>query len=259
MESVKLTRIGELARKAWIYSLDTLKQPTHVPFIVLSVGRRVHLGELLKLTRHSSWLKAAGIQTVIDVGAHKGEFASAIASILPEARIYAFEPLPECFSTLRQRLGHRSGFTAYRAALGDSEGEVSFLRSNFSKASSLLCMTNLHKEAFPWSAETSPITVSVAPLDSYLPEMEVTPKTLLKIDVQGYEAEVLRGAVRSLNSIDYILMEVTFEELYEGQALFDDIYRFLSACGFSYHGSWDELLSPDGRVLQSDALFIRQR
>jgi hypothetical protein len=82
---------------------------------------------------------------------------------------------------------------------------------------------------------------------------------LLKIDVQGYEDAVLRGAVESLQSIDYVLVEVTYERFYDSEPLFDEVYQFLQACGFAFGGSWEDLLARDGRVLQSDALFLRQR
>jgi hypothetical protein len=59
--------------------------------------------------------------------------------------------------------------------------------------------------------------------------------------------------------VDYVLVEVSFRPLYEGQATFHRVYEILLGSGFSYAGSMDQLLSPvDDTVLQADALFLRQ-
>ena len=85
-------------------------------------------------------------------------------------------------------------------------------------------------------------------------------RTLLKIDTQGYELEVLKGAARTLDRIDYILVETSFVPLYEGQANFRDVYAFLTGHGFEYAGSFEQMMSPlDGTVLQADGLFVRSR
>jgi hypothetical protein len=80
------------------------------------------------------------------------------------------------------------------------------------------------------------------------------------VDVQGFEETVLRGGPRTLERVDYVIVEVSFWPLYVGQASFHDIYALLRGLGFAYMGNLDQLLSPmDGRILQADALFGRQR
>ena len=214
------------------------------------------MGEFLKLDQR--WIKEAGISTVIDVGAHAGQFSSAIRAVLPKAHIYAFEPLADCCEKLRKRLGHYGRFQAFQIALGDRSGPINFWRSSFSKSSSVLPMADLHKESFPWSARMIPVTVQMETLDAYLDKMVMAPKVLLKIDVQGYEDKVLRGACGVLKRVDLVLVEVSFRHLYEGQPLFKEIYELLSGAGFSYAGNLEQLVSPlDGSILQADALFIR--
>jgi hypothetical protein len=119
-------------------------------------------------------------------------------------------------------------------------------------------MSRLHQVAFPWSAGNHPTEVQVRKLDEYSDQMELSSKTLLKIDVQGYEDRVLRGAEQVLQRVDYVLVEVSVAPLYEGQAQFDPIYSFLLQSGFSYAGNLEQMLSPlDGSILQLDALFAR--
>ena len=251
-------RTVDVFGKAWAYLMASLQQPGQLFRIPALVVKRVHIGEFLKLNK--PWLKEAGVKTVIDVGAHTGEFSSAIHSILTDAHVYAFEPLPDCCSKLRTKLGNNGFLNVFQVALGDRGGPVQFWRSNFSKSSSVLRMSNLHEEAFPWTAGGTPTEVQLQTLDDYADRMELASKTLLKIDVQGFEDRVLRGAVQTLKKVNYVLVEVSVAPLYDGQAQFDSIYEFLLRAGFQYTGNLEQLVSPlDGTILQVDALFTRNR
>jgi FkbM family methyltransferase len=251
----RISRLRNLIGKGWSYLLLALEQPLQLAYLPLLQLKGVHIGEFLKLNR--SWIKQAGIKTVIDVGAHAGEFSSAVRTVLPNARIYAFEPLPECCDEIRLKLGH-GPFQVFQVAVGDRSGQVEFWRSSFTKSSSVLPMAQLHREAFPWSASNECLTVPLMRLDDYVDKVEVEPKVLLKIDVQGYEDRVLRGGLQFLKRVDWIVVEVSFRPLYEGQGQFADVYDFLVKQGFSYSGNVEQLLSPsDGSILQADALFVR--
>jgi FkbM family methyltransferase len=253
---VQMRRVEDLFGKGWSYLTTALQKPSqlfHLPSLFLN---GVHVGEFLKLNR--GWLKESGIQTVIDVGAHSGEFSSAIRAVLPNVRVFCFEPLPECHGKLVKKFGNNGVVHVFQTAIGDSRGEVEFFRSDFSKASSLLPMSSLHQDAFPWSARNQLIKVPLAPLDDFEDQIELTSKTLLKIDVQGFEDRVLRGAERILQKLDYVLVEVSLAPLYDGQGEFHTIYDLLLRAGFSYKGNVEQLASPvDGAILQVDALFAR--
>jgi hypothetical protein len=121
-------------------------------------------------------------------------------------------------------------------------------------------MADAHKRAFPWSAGETTIEVEMRTLDDVLAGAALAPKVLLKLDVQGYEDQVLAGAAAVLARTDYVAAEVSFRPLYQGQPLFDAIYARLVAAGFRYHGNLDQIPSPeDGRALQADAFFVRER
>ena len=129
-------------------------------------------------------------------------------------------------------------------------------RNDYSQSSSLLPMAELHKTAFPETRHSSPETVQVKRLDDLADELRIERPMLLKIDVQGFEAKVIAGATEVLRAADVIIVETGVEALYEGQALFDDVYRMLYERGFPYRGNHNQLLSShDGRVLQADAFF----
>jgi FkbM family methyltransferase len=256
---VSPSRVKDIGRKGWRYILEALEHPAEIPHLLKCAARGVHIGEFQKMKRR--WLQKCGISTVIDVGANSGQFSSAIRALLPQATIYAFEPLPECAARLTQRIARLSGSGVthvFQVAVGDREGEVEFWRSSFTKASSALPMAELHRKAFPWSRNANRLSVPMVTLDSLVARLALLPKVLLKIDVQGYERHVLEGAREFLRQVDVALVEVSFQELYQDQACFDDIYLILKDQGFFYLGNLEQCELPDdGSILQADALFIR--
>lgn len=205
-----------------------------------------------------AYVASLGINTVIDVGAHTGEFARMIKSVLPNASVFSFEPLKEEFQRLQQQMQNGSGFRAFNYAAGDRNETVEIHRSSYAQSSSLLPMAQLHKEAFPVSASHMSETVEVKRLDDVLKEFDLRPEIAIKIDVQGYEDKVIAGAPEILARTKAAIVEVSFRELYEGQPLFETIFELLSSQGFKYMGNLYQLLSPlDGSPLQADALFVR--
>lgn len=212
-----------------------------------------------KESHSHEWLRNLSIKTVIDVGAHDGELAYQFHKVLPDARIYSFEPLHDCFLRLNATMKNVPNSRSFNLALGDTKGRVTMHRSEFSDSSSLLKMGQLHKEVFPFSAGEILETVDVNTLDNIAQELDLEDNILLKIDVQGYEHKVLIGSRNILNRIKVIIVETSFYELYEGQPLFADIYELLNKKGFVYSGSWGELKRPlDGAALQQDSIFIRK-
>jgi FkbM family methyltransferase len=254
-----LSRGRDLAGKAWRYLLALAERPLRIPRRLWALAiHHVHAGELLHLARFERWLAGAGIATVIDAGAHDGEFAGAIKALLPAVRLYCFEPQEDCHRRLAARLSRFAGCESFCLALADRAGRASFHRSRATKSSSLLPMALLHRQAFPWSEESALVEVDVERLDGLRGRLRLQPKVLLKIDVQGSELALLRGARETLEEVDFVLVEVSLEPLYEGEASFAQIHGLLAELGFRYAGSFDQLLSPlDGRILQQDALFVR--
>jgi len=246
------------AYQALQYLLLALEHPAlALEVLRLLLTERSYLREWLRL-QEAAWLRQAGIRTVLDVGAYKGSFSYGVMRTLPQAHIYAFEPLPDHFAALKKLEG-RARLKAFPVALGNAQGETSFHRSAFSASSSVLVMSAAHREAFPETAGGEEVRVALGRLDDYAAELALERPALLKVDVQGYELEVLKGALETLKAVDYALVEISLAPLYEGQPSFDAIYAFMDAQGFEYAGDFDQLLSrQDGRVLQVDAIFVRR-
>lgn len=204
------------------------------------------------------WLQEMNFQTVLDVGANVGQFATAARAILPDAAIYSFEPLPDCFSELERRMSGAGKFRAFNVGLGAVRGEMQFNRSSFAPSSSFRTMAALHKQTYPWTAGAEAVTVTVETLDEMAAKLELVEPILLKIDVQGYEDQVLAGGRTACSRVAAAIVEVSFEPLYEGQPLFDDIYRTLNGMGLVYKGNLDVAADrKTGRNLYADAIFLR--
>jgi Methyltransferase FkbM domain len=118
-------------------------------------------------------------------------------------------------------------------------------------------MTDLHKKAYPFSANEKIEAIEIRTLDTVAPELKLASTVLLKIDTQGFEKNVLLGGERTLPQIKIIIVETSFAELYRGQPRFPEIYRWLEERGFEYRGSWDQFNNPrDGMPIQQDGIFI---
>jgi FkbM family methyltransferase len=253
-------RWAEHIAKAAEYFFTPFAYPGHFGELSgLILSNRPLARELVHLTGHRRWFEAQGFRTVIDVGGYIGAFSLALRILLPDAQIYAFEPIPENFRKLTANMDKRGRFQAFQSAIGNQTGTIDFNQSSFAPSSSILPMGDLHKQTFPHTAETTKITVPIARLDDFLGQMTLEPPVLLKLDVQGYEEQALLGATDLLRKVDVVQTEVSFQPLYEGQADFDRLNALMKTRGFEYSGGFDNLISPsDGSVLQTDVMFVRK-
>lgn len=224
-------------------------------FSVAVRGGDVHAYRALR----QGWWRRADIRTVVDVGANVGQFAEAARHAFPQATLHCFEPLPSCFARLSRRFGGARGVLLYNMALADEPGMSTMTQSPFSPSSSLRGMGSTHAREFPWTAGGNLLRVRVSTLDTTFASVQLTEPLLVKIDVQGTEDLVITGGRATLAQASVVIIETSFEALYEGQPLFDHIYHLMCAGGFEYRGSLRQLISPhNGRVLQADSVFVRR-
>jgi hypothetical protein len=108
--------------------------------------RNISVSGFLGLNRPC--LLNANIMTIFDIGANTGQFASLIHEVLPEAFIYSFEPLEECYQKFKTKEREITNFEAFNVALGDTDGEIEFYRNEYSPSSSILPMADLHKQKY---------------------------------------------------------------------------------------------------------------
>jgi FkbM family methyltransferase len=210
--------------------------------------------------RVATALKWLGTNTVMDVGANIGQYGSALRSSGFTGRIISCEPLPDAYAHLARRSGSDGSWAALHTAVGDSVGTLEINVSANSYSSSVLPMTNAHLDAAPGSQTIGTETVAVTTVADIVKEHDVDPpRTLLKIDTQGYEGPVLDGAGDLLASFAAVQLELSFVPLYSGQQLFAELTSRLSAAGFGTYALEAGFADPrTGRMLQCDGLFVRE-
>jgi FkbM family methyltransferase len=206
---------------------------------------------------HDSVLRSLDCRTVVDVGANRGQFALAARHRWPTARIVSFEPLEHPAATFAEIFDDDDLVTLHDAAIGPSEELGTMHLSGRDDSSSLLAITELQDTVFPGTAEVGTVSVRVAPLGAFVDAASLEPPALLKIDVQGYELEVLRGCEPLLRSFDRIYCECSFVELYRGQGLAGAVIDWLSERGYALTGVFNAAYDGEGRAVQADFLFSR--
>jgi FkbM family methyltransferase len=206
--------------------------------------------------RHLASLRA---RTVIDAGAHRGQFALLALELFPTARVFAFEPLAGPRAQCCAALAGEARLTIVPAALGRNATERAMYVAAHDDCSSLLAPApdalRVLPQAWPMAAET----VRVVPLAEVITPDQLVAPALLKIDVQGFEREVLEGAGELLARFDAIYLEAWFRELYLGQALAGELIGYLAGRGFALDGVYNLLCDASGRALQADLDFRRVR
>jgi hypothetical protein len=121
-------------------------------------------------------------------------------------------------------------------------------------------MENLHAAAAPSSQGKAVEEIIVRRMDDVLQEMgvRVDGQTMLKLDTQGYELEVLKGAVGAMHAVGVIQAEMSFQPLYGGQPLFDEVYSYITSQGFTVFDVVPGFAEPrTGQLLQVDGIFVR--
>ena len=198
---------------------------------------------------------------VLDVGANTGQYGLLVRSCGHLGPIVSFEPLAVAYEKLIACAASDPLWTvAERTALGARASHTTINVAGNSVSSSLLAMNARHLEAEPRSAFIGTETIDVVALDDCFGRyVSASRGGFLKVDTQGYEMEVLRGAHRVLSeSIDVVQTELSLVQLYEEQPLMLDICNLLKPYGFNLRHIIPGLKGPvGGALLQLDGIFVR--
>jgi FkbM family methyltransferase len=193
------------------------------------------------------------IDCVFDVGANQGQFGQQIRNDGYTGRIISFEPTT-AVAKLNDVISNDASWKAFNVALSDFEGlQEMFLSSNDLLSSSLLRPTEILNHLpvdFVGKA-----MVQVERLDSYLDDLGS--ENYLKLDVQGSELRVLKGAHKAIERFQVVEFESAIIPLYEAEADFWEICDFLKQANFDsvlmVPTHWDAR----GRLISLDSIFVR--
>jgi FkbM family methyltransferase len=199
-----------------------------------------------------------GINVVLDVGANVGQYATELRRSGYTGKIISFEPLADAFATLKEASRRGRNWEVFNIAIGAQDGESCINVAKNSYSSSLLPMLPKHVEHAPESRYKSTQSVTVRRLDTALENVvRNTDRLLLKMDTQGFEREVLRGAFCLLPQVWLVECELSLAPLYDGQALFLEMVNLLHENGLKPVYFCPGFSEQTGYCLQVDGWFAK--
>lgn len=208
--------------------------------------------ELLPLIK-----KIKNINTLIDVGSNKGQFVLLCIKFFPNLLIYSFEPIKEALIKQKNLLSFKNNIYFYNTGIGNKNKIINFFITNRADSSSFLTINkskNYNKNYYVKEKRK----IKIQKLDQILNNKKLIKPVLIKIDVQGFELEVLKGSKKILPNIDYLLLEVSKNQMYNKQAIELEIINFLKKEKFRIMESskWKKINNTE--FMQRDILFKRK-
>ena len=242
----------------------------YVAFTVLTRTRTRNFLSLIHISKNANLepqvlknaLDVSGATVVLDVGANVGQFGDMVFAAGFKGKVVSFEAIRRAHQQLAvhaEKSGH-SWSVAPCAAIGSSRGQIEVNISANSVSSSILPMKHAHLEAAPQSHYVESQTVGMERLDEIAaPLVSATAKLMIKVDTQGYELEVLKGATGLLPQTVALQLELSLVALYEGAPTLVEMISYAQSQGFELFsivpGFWD---IRNGRSLQVDGFFVRK-
>ena len=199
--------------------------------------------------------RGVSLTHVVDCGAFIGDWTRLCRQVFPKASVLMIEPQRRWSETLEHfAVANAPGIRFASALLGPTPAEsVDFLLLDDpggGTGSSVL-----------WENSDVPrrsVKLAMNTLDRVIEEQEFPGPQLIKLDVQGYELEVLKGGACALASAEFVLLEVSVWQYNENSPLIDEVVAFMSEAGFATYDLFDINRRPDGTLLQLDVLFVRK-
>lgn len=192
---------------------------------------------------------------IVDVGGSNGAWSSAIVEVFPEARFELFEPLltvrPDYRRVLDKTLRVHPTFRVHEVALGDRNGDAEFWNQPNAVGSSLLARNAPSAER---------VSVPVRRLDDYLSERGIPQPQVVKLDVQGSEALVIRGGEKTIQAAEMLHIETWLGRGYGPETpLLPELMDLLRPLGHLLVQFGEHWRKPSEELFAIDAFFAHQR
>lgn len=205
-------------------------------------------------------LQATGAETVLDIGANRGQTAMRLRRGGFTGTIVSCEPLADDYDFLARAAAEDPNWITRREAVGAAAGKAELNVSGRSSSSSIRPVAKRLLDLAPDTAYIGTERVPMVTAKQIVAEEGLDVRTtVLKADVQGFEWEVVEGAGDLLSQFAAVVIEMCLSELYEGQRLLPELVTRLTAAG---HQLWNiepgHVDKADGRMLWCDGIFVRQ-
>lgn len=226
---------------------------------VRGVARRSGLTWKARKNHSARLMEKYGIDVVLDVGANNGQYGRELISMGWKQRLISFEPLTVAWQKLKANARPHPHWFAEQMALGANDGTAIINVSQNTQSSSFRDILPAHVSAAPSSAYVGEEEVRVARLDSVIDDYCLPDdRCFLKLDVQGFERDVLEGAEDSLKRCVGLQAEMAVTPLYEGETLFSEMVEYLDSLGYclmSIDGVFED--EQTGQYAQLEGVFYR--
>ncbi len=214
------------------------------------------VGADLFLDLHSK-IKYLSLQVVFDVGANVGQSRSYFRFHLPHCRIFSFEPVQASFTQLKQSAGTDMNCVLEHLALGDKAGEKTIRLFDADMA----VLNSLRDDVMNKAANAREETIRIDTLDHYCSVHNIQKIDLLKIDTEGFEINVLKGAEEMLQrgDISFVYCEVGFQKTNKRNTSFSELTELLETYNYYFFGLY-QMDSHDWRRGNhlGNALYVHQ-
>lgn len=197
---------------------------------------------------------------IIDVGAYVGDITQSYRKIFPNSTIYCFEPFKESYSILKNRFQNDSKIITLNSVLSDKSETVRFYVNENLRTNSLLALDSETEKYWPASnlKHCKEGLVRSYSFDDFSQAENMDQVHLLKIDAQGAEFMILKGAFNALTrrKVKIIYLEVLLKPTYKQQAKFQDILGYLADLDYPLYGLYNQSYAKDGSLRQIDLIFV---
>ena len=199
------------------------------------------------------------IDVILEVGANVGQYARKMRNMGYNKQIVSFEPVNTDFEILKQAASRDKNWTVNNFALGNEDTTGYINISGKSDNSSILNMLPLHSQSNANLGYVGKQEIQIKKLDSIFNSF-VKPgeNVMVKIDTQGYEKNVIDGALESLKKISILQVEMSIVPLYENEMLFKEMITYFENLGFQLYSLENGHYNRNtGQLLQVDGIFTK--
>jgi len=230
------------------------------------IGRRLSPAELFKSDRLVLDAEQSGLSlfapghvgkfcNVVDVGANTGQWSSMLLNCVMPEKLVIIEPLPDAFAALQKKFRNNGRVELDNVAIGERESVETLKVTRDTTGGSFLQPREEMRAVIGsnWTI-TFEVEVPMTTLDRLL--VDLAEVSLLKIDVQGYEKQVLAGAKQTLSKTKFVLVELNFMPQYDGGSWFGDVHEVLTRDFGFFLANTSQPQVLNGHASKCDGLYV---
>ena len=196
------------------------------------------------MNRLKNYFNDKRLNIIFDIGAHNGDFVDKFFLKHPYSKFYCFEPLKKNYFLLKKKYSNNQNVEIYKNGIGEKNENLEINVNITTNASSF---SEFNEEVFFYRFRkfllgakkivTHKEKCEIISLDDFVLNQKISFIDLIKIDVEGYELKVLKGAIDTLKKTKYVIIEVTLSNIFKNYNK-DEIIKLLENNGFKKEKSY---------------------